>query len=35
MSLMGLSEDKEDQRVGGMGQAPVAPSVLLTLLIYA
>jgi hypothetical protein len=35
MSLMELSEDKEDQRVGGVGQAPFAPSMLLALLIYA
>jgi hypothetical protein len=35
MSLMELSEDKEDQRVGGVRQAPFAPSVLLALLIYA
>jgi hypothetical protein len=35
MSLMELSEDKEDQRVGGVGQGPFAPSILLALLIYA
>jgi hypothetical protein len=27
MSLMELSEDKEDHRVGGAGQAPFAPSM--------
>jgi hypothetical protein len=35
MSLMELSEDKEDQWVGGVGQATFAPSVLLALLIHA
>jgi transposase len=32
---MELSEDKEDHRVGGVGQAPFAPSMLLALLIPA
>jgi hypothetical protein len=35
VSLMELSEHEEDQRVGGVGQAPFAPSVLLALLIHA
>ncbi len=35
VSLMDLSEYEEDHRVGGVGQAPFAPSMLLALLIYA
>jgi transposase len=35
VSLMHLSEYEEDHRIGGVGQAPFAPSMLLTLLIYA
>jgi hypothetical protein len=35
VSLMDLSQDEEDHRVGGAGQAPFAPSVLLALLIHA
>jgi hypothetical protein len=35
VSLMELSEDEGDHRVGGVGQALFAPSVLLALLIYA
>jgi transposase len=35
MSLMDLSEYEEDHRLGGVGQAPFAPSMLMALLIYA
>jgi transposase len=35
VSLMDLSEYEEDHRVGSVGQAPFAPSMLLALLIYA
>lgn len=35
VSLMDLSEYEEEHRVGGVGQAPFAPSMLLALLIYA
>jgi hypothetical protein len=35
VSLMDLSENEEDHRVSGAGQAPFAPSVLLALLIRA
>jgi transposase len=35
VSLMDLSKYEEEHRVGGVGQAPFAPSMLLSLLIYA
>ncbi|MFD0388620.1 transposase [Tistrella bauzanensis] len=35
VSLMDLSKYEAKHRVGGVGQAPFAPSMLLTLLIYA
>lgn len=35
VSLMDLSQYEEEHRVGGVGQAPFAPSMLLSLLIYA
>ena len=35
VSLMDLSKYEEEHRVGGAGQAPFAPSMLLSLLIYA
>lgn len=35
VSLMNLSKYEEDHRIGGVGQAPFAPSMLLALLIYA
>ena len=35
VSLMALSAFEKDHRVGGVGQAPFAPSMLLSLLIYA
>jgi hypothetical protein len=35
LSLMELSEDKEDPEVGSVGQAPVALSMLLAVLIQA
>jgi hypothetical protein len=35
VSLMELSEDEGDHRVGGVRQAPFAPSILLALVIYA
>jgi transposase len=35
VSLMDLSKFEEEHRVGGVGQAPFAPSMLLALLIYA
>lgn len=35
VSLMDLSEYEKEHRVGGVGQAPFAPSMLLALLIYA
>jgi hypothetical protein len=35
VSLMDLSENEEDHRVSGAGQAPFAPSMLLALLIPA
>jgi hypothetical protein len=35
ISLMELSEDREDQQVGSVGQAPVALSMLLAVLIQA
>jgi transposase len=35
VSLMDLSEYEEDHWVGGVGQAPFAPSMLLALLIHA
>jgi transposase len=35
VSLMDLSEYEEDHRVGGVGEAPLAPEMLLALLICA
>lgn len=35
VSLMDLSKYEEEHRVGGVGRAPFAPSMLLSLLIYA
>jgi hypothetical protein len=35
VSLMDLSQDEEDHRVGGAGQAPFAPSMLLAVLLHA
>jgi hypothetical protein len=35
VSLMDLSQDEEDHRVGGGGRAPFAPSMLLAVLLHA